>query len=35
MRLSSKHIDGVPDNVVKKIINCMLKRVIKLKNLAV
>jgi len=35
MRLSSKHIDGVPDNVVKKIINSMLKRVIKLKKLTV
>jgi hypothetical protein len=35
MRLSSKHIDGVPDNVVKRIVNCMLKRVIKLKKSAV
>jgi hypothetical protein len=35
MRLSSKHLDGVPDNVVKKIINCMLKRVIKLKKSSV
>jgi hypothetical protein len=32
MRLSSKHIDGVPDNVVKSIIHCMLKKAIKLKN---
>jgi len=33
MRLSSKHLDGVPDIVVKRIINSMLKRVIKLKRL--
>jgi glutathione synthase/RimK-type ligase-like ATP-grasp enzyme len=33
MRLSSKHIDGVPDSVVNRIINSMLKRVIKLKKL--
>jgi hypothetical protein len=34
MRLSSKHLDGVPDIVVKRIINSMLKRVIKLKRLS-
>jgi hypothetical protein len=33
MRLSSKHVDGVPDNVVKNIINFMLKHIIKLKKL--
>lgn len=33
MRLSSKHIDGVPESVVNRIINSMLKRVIKLKKL--
>jgi hypothetical protein len=33
MRLSSKHVDGVPDNVVRKIIRSMLKRVVKMKKL--
>ncbi|MDR3627806.1 MAG: hypothetical protein P4L45_13275 [Ignavibacteriaceae bacterium] len=33
MRLSSKHIDGVPESVVNRIINSMLKRVFKLKKL--
>jgi hypothetical protein len=34
MRLNSRHIDGVPDNVVKKIVACMLKKVVKLKKLS-
>ncbi len=32
MRLSSKHKDGVPDNIVKQIVNKMLKKIIKLKR---
>ncbi len=32
MRLSSKHKDGVPDEIVKTIIRKMLKRIIKLKK---
>jgi len=32
MRLSSKHRDGIPDNVVKQIIDYMVKRVKKLKR---
>lgn len=33
MRLSSKHKDGVPDEIVKLIVKKMLKRIIKLKKL--
>jgi hypothetical protein len=32
MRLSSKHRDGIPDVIVKQIINNMVKKVIKLKR---
>ena len=33
MRLSSKHKDGVPDEIVKLIVKKMLKRILKLKKL--